>query len=126
MVMLENKHVAVTLLTIYKWGFPQTYSRSRVNLYVSVEVYLNNINFTDKYAKYEIERGTYLYATSLGTINQNTAPSGWYKFDTKTVTPITYSSNVIDSRASSIVLTTSKSSSSYTAGADAIKYSITT
>lgn len=110
----------------YTWGFPQTYSRSRVNLYITVEVYLNNVGFTDEYAQYDVERGTSLYCTSLGTVNQNTAPSGWYTFGTKTINPIMYSNSVVDSRASAVTLTTSKRNSSNSAGADAIRYTITT
>lgn len=111
---------------LYQWKFPESYSRSNQNLYATVSVYLDNSQFCDPSAYYEIENGTYLYSTIIGNLNQNLAPRGWSQFPRKTITPVLYVVGTRDSRASAINLETSRYPGNYYTGADAIRYTITT
>ncbi len=105
--------------TYYEWSYPSV-DFGNTSGSLSLVVYLNNINFTDPYARYYVENsfgagdysGTYL---TVGYLNQNTAPSGW----SPTINCNMYSSNgenIISSR-----IYVSQSFSNYNClGADAI------
>ena len=67
--------------SFYRWRYPVIEVNS-IHCVVTLYVYLNDVNFTDPYSRYDMmtypieDEGAGYYDT-LGYINQNTAPAGW-------------------------------------------------
>lgn len=74
----------------YKWNFPSIGFGGESNsatyrLTTRTYVYLNSSTFTDTGARYKIRISG--YETSVGSLNQNTAPSGWSVITYNTMSP---------------------------------------
>ncbi len=63
--------------TRYRWTFPPKRNWSAQYFSARVYMYLNDSVFTDPYALYGVEHGTYGNTATVGTIDQDSAPSGW-------------------------------------------------
>ena len=107
----------------YKWHYPSVCFNSTYGT-ISLKIYLDNVNFTEPAAYYAVEKtygggddgGSY---APVGTLNQNTAPSGWC---TAIISNIySYSGeNIISSRIS-----VTNSNNNANLGADAINPTFT-
>ena len=104
----------------YRWNFPSIKVNS-THCLITLYYYLNNVNFTDKQAKYmmmtyPIEGEGAGYMGFLGYVNQNNAPAGWWHIYTSIDAP--YGFNSI---SSSCVSVSHSSTAGVQLGADAIE-----
>lgn len=107
----------------YMWRYPMI-STDVSNCTVSLNIYLDNYNFTDTYAHYTImtypiEGEGAGYFQTIGYINQEIAPSGWSTISKNVSTQPGY-----NSIASSSVCVEKSTASGRQMGADAIQVTI--
>lgn len=107
----------------YSWRYP-IISTGVSNCTVSLNVYLNNSNFTDTYARYTvmtypIEGEGAGYFQTIGYINQDIAPAGWSTISKNISTQSGY-----NSISSSSVCVQKSTVSGRQMGADAIQVTV--
>ncbi len=105
-------------LATYSWLFP-TMAIPKTSCTVTLQVYLNNANFTDPNAQYIFKvrssDSTASYGTNIGSINQRYAVSGW----TTISSPVYANSGKYNIYSSEVMVISSTGSAKQT-GADGL------
>ena len=106
--------------SFYRWRYPVIEVNS-IHCVVTLYVYLNDVNFTDPYTRYDMmtypieDEGAGYYDT-LGYINQNTAPAGWSHINSA-INAYSGQSSIF----SSAITVLHSNNSGYQMGADAVE-----